>query len=372
MKGQDLSFTEIAKVVGERWQVLPAEERESCESQANAAKEKYYAGLAEYKKTPQYAAYQQYLEDFKAKHAVPTKGLSSSSALASVSHDTLVTESKGKRSKLQTERSTSVRNTSYEQGERVPDRRLSSTHVEYSSAGHHRQEPSPSIGASHLSKGPSPFSKPTSPVAQSMSGFNSPQIGERHYSPTATPLQPANVLKEPALDIASGNPARDANVLPDINSPYHSSSYTHGPHQAAASTASPHHSYGVHYQSSVNPVPHSRRPIREASRLPPLSRDETTWSSESSHSGYNLPLAGYSEHMLSIDQVKSLRILPQPVPNMGSVTSPLDRLPVNKSPPIQHQPYESRAQGPFAVLLRAGELAARAADENDKKNETPL
>ena len=75
LKGQDLSFTEIAKVVGEKWQVLPAEEREGCERQANGAKEKYYAELAEYKKTPNYEAYQKYLEDFKAKPSVPTKGL---------------------------------------------------------------------------------------------------------------------------------------------------------------------------------------------------------------------------------------------------------------------------------------------------------
>ena len=74
MKGQDLSFTEIAKVVGERWQVLPVESREACESQASAAKEKYYAELAEYKKTPEYEAYQKYLEEFKAKHAAPPKG----------------------------------------------------------------------------------------------------------------------------------------------------------------------------------------------------------------------------------------------------------------------------------------------------------
>ena len=74
LKGQDLSFTEIAKVVGERWQVVSTEEREECESQANSAKEKYYSRLAEYKKTPQYEAYQSYLEDFRAKHAAPTKG----------------------------------------------------------------------------------------------------------------------------------------------------------------------------------------------------------------------------------------------------------------------------------------------------------
>jgi len=61
-------------VVGERWQVLPAESREICERQANSAKEKYYAELAEYKKTPQYDTYQKYLEEFKLKHAAPTKG----------------------------------------------------------------------------------------------------------------------------------------------------------------------------------------------------------------------------------------------------------------------------------------------------------
>ena len=74
LKGQDLSFTEIAKVVGERWQVLPADERESCERQANGAKEKYYSELADYKKTADFELYQQYLEDFKAKHQIPTKG----------------------------------------------------------------------------------------------------------------------------------------------------------------------------------------------------------------------------------------------------------------------------------------------------------
>ncbi|KAJ4301238.1 hypothetical protein N0V90_003329 [Kalmusia sp. IMI 367209] len=73
VKGQDLSFTEMAKLVGERWQVLPADAKEAFERQANTAKEKYYAALAEYKKTPEYESYQKYLEAFKAKHAAPPK-----------------------------------------------------------------------------------------------------------------------------------------------------------------------------------------------------------------------------------------------------------------------------------------------------------
>ena len=68
IKGQDLSFTEIAKIVGERWQILQSEVRETYEQQANASKEKYYAELAEYKKTPEYVQYQDYLIDFRAKH----------------------------------------------------------------------------------------------------------------------------------------------------------------------------------------------------------------------------------------------------------------------------------------------------------------
>jgi hypothetical protein len=74
LKGQDLSFTEIAKLVGERWQVLDPPIREAFEKQAATAKETYYAQMAEYKKTARYQEYQQYLADFKAKHAAPRIG----------------------------------------------------------------------------------------------------------------------------------------------------------------------------------------------------------------------------------------------------------------------------------------------------------
>lgn len=68
LKGQDLSFADIAKIVGERWQVLSPASREACDKQATTAKEKYYQELAEYKKTPHYAQYQIYLSEFKAKY----------------------------------------------------------------------------------------------------------------------------------------------------------------------------------------------------------------------------------------------------------------------------------------------------------------
>ena len=64
-----MTFTDIAKRVGESWQVLLAEEKEPYESQASAAKEKYHAEMAKYKKTDLYKEYAQYLADFKAKNA---------------------------------------------------------------------------------------------------------------------------------------------------------------------------------------------------------------------------------------------------------------------------------------------------------------
>jgi len=68
LKGQDLSFTEIAKLVGERWQGLDLANKEPCERQAQEMKEKYYTELSEYKKTDRYQTYQKYLNEFKAKH----------------------------------------------------------------------------------------------------------------------------------------------------------------------------------------------------------------------------------------------------------------------------------------------------------------
>ncbi|KAL2165163.1 hypothetical protein VTH06DRAFT_459 [Thermothelomyces fergusii] len=75
LKGRNLSFTEIAKLVGENWQNLTAAEKEPYEAQAQAIKEKYLADLAEYKKTPQYSQYQAYLREFKAKHGSPSQDL---------------------------------------------------------------------------------------------------------------------------------------------------------------------------------------------------------------------------------------------------------------------------------------------------------
>ena len=74
LKGQGLSFTETAKFVGERWQVLPGDKREAYERQAFDARERHRSELAEYRRTTHYEVYQKYLEDFKAVYPAPLKG----------------------------------------------------------------------------------------------------------------------------------------------------------------------------------------------------------------------------------------------------------------------------------------------------------
>lgn len=69
LKGRNLTFTEIAKLVGENWQSLTPQEKEPYETQAQQAKEAYNNHMAEYKKTPEYRQYNQYLQEFKLKHA---------------------------------------------------------------------------------------------------------------------------------------------------------------------------------------------------------------------------------------------------------------------------------------------------------------
>ena len=76
LRGRNLTFTEIAKLVGENWQNLSPTEKEPFETQAQTAKDRYNHNLATYKKTPEYKKYMVYLQDFKAKHAPHSHGWS--------------------------------------------------------------------------------------------------------------------------------------------------------------------------------------------------------------------------------------------------------------------------------------------------------
>ncbi|KAK6529872.1 hypothetical protein TWF281_009028 [Arthrobotrys megalospora] len=74
LKGQNLSFTEIARLVGERWKVLPPEQKEEYEYRAGVMKDRYNQELAAYKKTDQFKEYSQYLLEFKSKEAAKEAG----------------------------------------------------------------------------------------------------------------------------------------------------------------------------------------------------------------------------------------------------------------------------------------------------------
>lgn len=97
LKPENLSFTAIAKKVGERWQDLPAEEKEPYESEASTAKEKYHSEMADYKTTKSYREYQQYLTEFKAKNNT-SSGTPAGAHAESLSGANLRTE--GKRPRL--------------------------------------------------------------------------------------------------------------------------------------------------------------------------------------------------------------------------------------------------------------------------------
>ncbi|PVH92977.1 hypothetical protein DM02DRAFT_542433 [Periconia macrospinosa] len=374
LKGQDLSFTEIAKVVGERWQMLPAEAREACESQANVAKERYYAMLTEYKKTPQYEAYQKYLEEFKAKHAAPQKGKSKSDLAAWRPALTVV---EGNRSKTESDTVASTRSSSHENyqpcGDRAHGRHISLVPERSNSGWQQSSESSPPVGPARLPQGPSHPPKSASPATHSMSGFISPRMNK--YSPMSTSPRSATLQKENSFETTySSAVARGAHGQSDPRSTY--SSYGHPSYQQSTPTP-PSASYGSQYPSSID-LP-SRRSGRELTHLPPFTHEDTTSSSDSGGaSGTQSGYTGYTGPLLpSLDASKNMRHLPAPVPSVSATHSPLDRPPpAQQQPPpsqsqsqqpqmvqLQHPPPDFRTSSSLAALLRAGELARAADDE---------
>ncbi|KAI7900384.1 uncharacterized protein BX663DRAFT_544856 [Cokeromyces recurvatus] len=67
LKDQQLSFAELAKIVGEKWKALSCVQKQTYERMATKAKDKYLVALEKYRLTPEYKHYKEYLKDFKAK-----------------------------------------------------------------------------------------------------------------------------------------------------------------------------------------------------------------------------------------------------------------------------------------------------------------
>lgn len=67
LKHQNLSFADMAKIVGDQWKNLSHAKKQHYERMAMRAKDEYLAALEQYRQTPQYQQYKNYLDDFKQK-----------------------------------------------------------------------------------------------------------------------------------------------------------------------------------------------------------------------------------------------------------------------------------------------------------------
>ncbi|GAB5593267.1 hypothetical protein Unana1_08167 [Umbelopsis nana] len=67
LKDYNMSFTELARIVGNRWKNIDQETKQKYEDAANQTKDDYVQELSEYQKTEEYKHYQKYLTDFRSK-----------------------------------------------------------------------------------------------------------------------------------------------------------------------------------------------------------------------------------------------------------------------------------------------------------------
>jgi hypothetical protein len=326
LRGQDLSFTEIAKLVGERWQVLSPEIRDTCERQASTAKEKYYNELSEYKKTPQYAQYQQYLADFKTKHATPRPD--------------------GKRSRLETDTPPEVHQPARSGSHDRPHRSSS------------MQEPTPHGHSRNLSN------------PHTRSGTYGPLGGYRVPSESTSPATYSAGLRSPTTHHTfspRSSPPDSASVYGSYDLPHHARGASLAPEARSGDPPTPGYFSTVSTTSSMTADFHSRRSARGESSIPALIHTDTTHSSHGEITP-NLPYQG-SALLPPLDAQKSDRTLPQPIPSVHSlVTSSLHaraKLPQPNSflPQSHNQEFEDGSQWP--ALLRATALARDADLQQD-------
>lgn len=279
----------------------------------------------------------------------------------------LLTATEGKRSKLETETSRSTRSSSRDQHERTTNRRHSSVQSELPVTGSQRSHVSPTLGPGRLPPGLAHSSKPTSPSIYPHSALNSPRSLDHFSPPSASPRAMA-MHRDTFFHTSSSKPTRDPRSFMDPNIEYHAPTYSTETHPAAVASS---YNHNAHFQPSLHHP--SRRSMRETTRLPPLSHEDTTLSSESGHSGRSISLASLPVQALPLENPKNFRLLPQPIPNLGPSQSPLDRLgpPLGPASSLQFQPPDYRSQGSLAVLIRAGELAARVADDDPMEEVSP-
>lgn len=337
LKGKDLSFTEIAKTVGERWQVLAPDDKATYESRSQAMKDRYYAQLAEYKKTQDYANYQHYLEDFKAKHEPNSTFLIHMQAAA----DRLIFPIDGKR--LKEDKNASP-------GRRSSDERMVSS-------PDHRESCASSIEQYGGIRRPSTMGSPQiintadwRPLT--LSNHTSPEI------PTPD-LNASPRHSKPAFASINGPQSNTPSHINSRRTSAHPGSPMNNHHPMAISTSM---AYGYHpmlatqNSSSSNspPVAHSRRPtLPSEGSLPSLRHSDSLSSSSGSPLNTTAPINSALSRGIPSRELP----LPFPARQTGFTTS----LPPMKTPgsPSRYSPLSSG----LATLLRAGEhLASNGPD----------
>ncbi|KAJ9652966.1 hypothetical protein H2198_007809 [Neophaeococcomyces mojaviensis] len=318
VKADSLSFTEIARLAGERWQTLDPSQKELCESHAAALKDAYATRLAEYKKTDAYNEYMQYLADFKAKHGstgetkrpkLETQGSSRSSGI-SVSDPELSTQTPGHArgdsvgstnvasqmgsSALQLATSVPVLRTpierkdsspiQYPQGRCVPGQFPGQSSMSEESAGA-RFSPSEALSLTARFSGGTPPVGSRSPPATS-SRPDHQDYGCRLASQQARTTIPSNTMSCLPASAAAADQWRDSSVDPR-------SFYTGGasllPPQSSSIQVSqlvgPHHSHDPGLASSQRTLPPLQRYAGTPTSVPFTGFGGPSTSSPVHHSG---------------------------------------------------------------------------------------
>ena len=83
LKEQNLSFADLSKIVGEKWQHLTREEKEQWKKKSIVPWEKYKARLADYQKSDDFREHRRYLAEFKAAQAARNPQSQSSTTIQS-------------------------------------------------------------------------------------------------------------------------------------------------------------------------------------------------------------------------------------------------------------------------------------------------
>jgi hypothetical protein len=73
LKQHNRSFTDLAKIIGDRWKNISTEEKDTYELNAQKAREEYLKKMQDYQKTETFKQYQKYLCDFKAENEAAGK-----------------------------------------------------------------------------------------------------------------------------------------------------------------------------------------------------------------------------------------------------------------------------------------------------------